>query len=68
MILTPPFAEVNRVATGANWVRSWSSVAPFLEVLGHKNRQRWALLYVEGLLGPGGPEEHPADGEPCSRL
>jgi SRSO17 transposase len=26
---------------------------PFLEALGHKVRQRWAPVYVRGLLGPG---------------
>ena len=43
---------------------------PFLEALGHKTRQRWAPLYLRGLLGPGdrksvqpmaarlGPAEH----------
>lgn len=28
-------------------------LAPFLEVLGHKMRRRWAPVYVRGLLGPG---------------
>jgi SRSO17 transposase len=31
----------------AAWLR------PFLEALGHKVRQRWAPVYVRGLLGPG---------------
>ena len=31
----------------AGWPR------PFLEALGHKVRQRWAPVYVRGLLGPG---------------
>ncbi len=31
----------------AGWLR------PFLEALGHKVRQRWAPVYVRGLLGPG---------------
>ena len=26
---------------------------PFLDALGHKVRQRWAPVYVRGLLGPG---------------
>src|SRR5918998_128091 len=31
----------------AGWLR------PFLEALGHEVRQRWAPVYVRGLLGPG---------------
>ena len=31
----------------AEWLK------PFLEALGHKVRQRWAPVYVRGLLGPG---------------
>ncbi|HEX2185421.1 MAG TPA: IS701 family transposase [Chloroflexota bacterium] len=29
-------------------------LAPFLDVLGHKTRRRWAPLYLHGLLGPDG--------------
>src|SRR3712207_23141 len=29
-------------------------LAPFLDVLGRKTRQRWAPLYLHGLLGPDG--------------
>jgi SRSO17 transposase len=42
------------MGTAADWgaeLERW--MAPFLEVLGHKNRRRWAPLYVQGLLGPG---------------
>ena len=28
-------------------------MAPFLAALGHKGRQRWAPVYLQGLLGPG---------------
>ena len=28
-------------------------MAPFLAALGHKGRQRWAPVYLAGLLGPG---------------
>ena len=29
-------------------------MAPFLAALGHKGRPRWAPVYLQGLLGPGG--------------
>ncbi len=28
-------------------------MAPFQAALGHKGRQRWAPVYLQGLLGPG---------------
>lgn len=28
-------------------------LAPFLAALGHKNRRRWAPVYLQGLIGPG---------------
>src|SRR5215217_2271863 len=41
-------------AATADWERSLTAwLAPFLEALGHKVRQRWAPVYVRGLLGPG---------------
>jgi SRSO17 transposase len=41
-------------AAAADWERSLAAwLAPFLEALGHKVRQRWAPVYVRGLLGPG---------------
>jgi SRSO17 transposase len=41
-------------AATADWERSLAAwLAPFLEALGHKVRQRWAPVYVRGLLGPG---------------
>ncbi len=36
------------------WEREFGRwLAPFLEALGHKQRRKWAPLYVRGLLGPG---------------
>src|SRR3712207_3771603 len=41
-------------AATADWERVLAAwLAPFLEALGHKARQRWAPVYVRGLLGPG---------------
>src|SRR5918992_5578630 len=41
-------------AVTADWEQSLAAwLAPFLEALGHKVRQRWAPVYVRGLLGPG---------------
>src|SRR3712207_8928638 len=41
-------------AAAADWERAFTGwLAPFLEALGHKTRQRWAPVYVRGLLGPG---------------
>src|SRR3712207_2351887 len=41
-------------AATADWEQSLAArLAPFLEALGHKVRQRWAPVYVRGLLGPG---------------
>ena len=41
-------------AAAADWERAFAEwLAPFLEALGHKTRQRWAPVYVRGLLGPG---------------
>ena len=41
-------------AAAADWERALAEwLAPFLEALGHKVRQRWAPVYVRGLLGPG---------------
>src|SRR3712207_2016938 len=41
-------------AAAADWERALAEwLAPFLEALGHKTRQRWAPVYVRGLLGPG---------------
>src|SRR3712207_8300092 len=41
-------------AATADWEPSLAAwLAPFLEALGHKVRQRWAPVYVRGLLGPG---------------
>ena len=40
-------------ATAAGWEQSLVAwLAPFLEAFGHKVRQRWAPVYVRGLLGP----------------
>ena len=41
-------------AATVDWEQSLAAwLAPFLEALGHKVRQRWAPVYVRGLLGPG---------------
>ena len=41
-------------AATTDWEQSLAAwLAPFLEALGHKVRQRWAPVYVRGLLGPG---------------
>jgi SRSO17 transposase len=41
-------------AAAANWEPAFAEwLKPFLEALGHKVRQRWAPVYVRGLLGPG---------------
>ena len=38
----------------ADWELAFTEwLKPFLEALGHKVRQRWAPVYVRGLLGPG---------------
>ena len=38
----------------ADWEPAFAEwLKPFLEALGHKVRQRWAPVYVRGLLGPG---------------
>ncbi len=50
-------------AVAADWERAFAEwLAPFLEALGHKTRQRWAPVYVwtsplglEGLLTNPGP-------------
>ena len=48
-------------------VREWESelanwLDPFLNALGHKARQRWAGVYIRGLLGPHGTQERATDG------
>jgi hypothetical protein len=40
-------ATADREQTLVEWLR------PFMEALGHRVRQRWAPVYVRGLLGPG---------------
>jgi SRSO17 transposase len=41
-------------AAAADWERALGEwLRPFLEALDHKVRQRWAPVYVRGLLGPG---------------
>src|SRR5918997_4936445 len=41
-------------AAAADWESAFAEwLKPFLEALGHKVRQRWAPVYVRGLLGPG---------------
>src|ERR671916_2873725 len=41
-------------AAAADWEQALAEwLSPFLEALGHKARQRWAPVYVRGLLGPG---------------
>src|SRR5919199_5966819 len=41
-------------AATADWGPAFAAwLKPFLEALGHKTRQRWAPVYVRGLLGPG---------------
>src|SRR5215217_6669848 len=40
-------ATADRERSLAAWL------SPFLEALGHEVRQRWAPVYVRGLLGPG---------------
>ncbi|MGI8510912.1 MAG: IS701 family transposase [Gemmatimonadaceae bacterium] len=36
------------------WEREFQRwLSPFLEALGHKNRRKWAPVYMRGLLGPG---------------
>jgi SRSO17 transposase len=38
----------------ADWELAFAEwLKPFLEALGHRVRQRWAPLYLRGLLGPG---------------
>ena len=40
---------------GTDWredLDTW--LEPFLEAVGHRKRRKWAPLYVQGLLGPGG--------------
>lgn len=42
------------MAEPADWERALTAwLEPFLAALGHKVRQRWAPVYVRGLLGPG---------------
>jgi SRSO17 transposase len=42
------------VEATADWELAFAEwLKPFLEALGHKVRQRWAPVYVRGLLGPG---------------
>jgi len=37
-----------------NWEQELAEwLDPFLEGLGHKSRQRWAPVYLRGLIGPG---------------
>ena len=41
-------------AGGSDWEQELGRwLAPYLTALGHKARQRWAPVYVQGLLGPG---------------
>ena len=42
------------IEAAADWELAFAEwLKPFLEALGHKVRQRWAPVYVRGLLGPG---------------
>src|SRR5919112_1954138 len=42
------------IEAAADWEPAFAEwLQPFLEALGHKVRQRWAPVYVRGLLGPG---------------
>ena len=42
------------IEAAADWEPAFAEwLKPFLEALGHKTRQRWAPVYVRGLLGPG---------------
>jgi SRSO17 transposase len=42
------------IEAAADWELAFTEwLKPFLEALGHKVRQRWAPVYVRGLLGPG---------------
>jgi SRSO17 transposase len=42
------------IEAAADWEPAFTEwLDPFLEALGHKVRQRWAPVYVRGLLGPG---------------
>src|SRR5215212_218666 len=42
------------IEAAADWEPAFGEwLKPFLEALGHKVRQRWAPVYVRGLLGPG---------------
>src|SRR3954464_8938003 len=42
------------IEAAADWEPVFSEwLKPFFEALGHKVRQRWAPVYVRGLLGPG---------------
>src|SRR5215203_2962919 len=42
------------IEAAADWEPAFVEwLRPFLEALGHRVRQRWAPVYVRGLLGPG---------------
>lgn len=42
------------IEAAADWEPAFAEwLKPFLEAFGHKVRQRWAPVYVRGLLGPG---------------
>jgi SRSO17 transposase len=42
------------IEAAADWEPAFTEwLDPFLKALGHKVRQRWAPVYVRGLLGPG---------------
>ncbi|MBC4016805.1 IS701 family transposase, partial [Siccirubricoccus deserti] len=42
------------IEAAAEWESTFAEwLKPFLGALGHKVRQRWAPVYVRGLLGPG---------------
>jgi SRSO17 transposase len=42
------------IEAAADWEQAFAEwLKPFLEALDHKVRQRWAPVYVRGLLGPG---------------
>jgi SRSO17 transposase len=42
------------IGATADWEQAFAEwLKPFLAALGHKVRQRWAPVYVRGLLGPG---------------
>lgn len=42
------------IEAAAEWESTFAEwLKPLVEALGHKVRQRWAPVYVRGLLGPG---------------